>query len=327
MKSPNPFQAHVLRLAGNFASASRKRSLLVLIYHRVVPEADPLLPDEPDAAGFAAQMDTVARSFNVLPLVDGVRRLYSGRLPRRAVCVTFDDGYANNFDVALPILKMHGIPATVFVAPAFLSGGRMFNDTVIEALRRAPAELDLEDIGFGRLTLPDAASRVQAIAKILPTLKYRPQHERLALSETIAERVGVALPSDLMMTEDQVRRLHENGIEVGAHTMTHPILTNLEEPMARREIVDSKARLEAIVGSPVVSFAFPNGRPGRDYQAQHVRLVQAAGFELAVSTAWGAATPTSDLFQIPRIAPWDRTALRFGLRMIRAFGERSPQSV
>jgi peptidoglycan/xylan/chitin deacetylase (PgdA/CDA1 family) len=288
---------------------------------------DPLLPDEPDATDFSAQMDMIGRNFRVLPLREAVQRLRSGSLPARSVCITFDDGYANNCDVALPILKARSIPATVFVAPGFLSGGRMFNDTVIEAVRRAPAELDLTREGLGRHVLADDAARVRAIAAILPALKYLPQAERLRRAAAVAERVGARLPDDLMMTDDQVRRLHREGIEIGAHTMNHPILANTDEVTARREIVDSKERLEEMIGARVSSFAYPNGGPTRDYTTRDVHLAREAGFDVAVSTAWGAATPQRDPLQIPRVAPWDRTAMRFAIRMVRAFVQRDPASV
>ena len=73
-----------------------------------------------------------------------------------------------------------------------------------------------------------------------------------------------------------------------------------------------------------MSFAYPNGKPGRDYTPRDVALARDAGFELAVSTAWGAANRARDPFQIPRVAPWDRDALRFGLRLARAYRQRTP---
>lgn len=324
MNRLNPLQSVLLRSAGTVTSGLGASSLLVLIYHRVLPEPDPLLPDEPDATGFAAQLDVIGSLFNVLPLAEAVRRLRAGQLPARAVCITFDDGYANNCEVALPVLKSRDMPATVFVAPGFLSGGRMFNDTVIEAVRRASCELDLTREGFGRYELPDDSARIRAIAAILPVLKYLPQAERMRRAAAIAERVGAELPDDLMMTEEQVRRLHGEGIGIGAHTVNHPILANVDEATARREIVESKSRLAEMIGAPITTFAYPNGGPARDYTARDVMLAREAGFELAVSTAWGAATAATDPLQIPRIAPWDRTAFRFGARMVRAQMERRP---
>jgi peptidoglycan/xylan/chitin deacetylase (PgdA/CDA1 family) len=309
------------------APGGRFGSLLVLIYHRVLARPDPLLADEPDTAAFAAQMDLIGGLFNVLPLPEAARRLASRSLPPRAVCITFDDGYANNADIAAPLLAARGMPATFFVATGFLDGGRMWNDTVIETLRRAPADLDLRGIGLGRHALPDMAARRQVAGTLLVQLKYLEPRERLDKAEALAAIVGAALPRDLMMSESQVRQLRALGMDVGAHSVTHPILAGIDEALARREIEGSRSRLEDIVGAPVQSFAYPNGRPGTDYLRSHVHMVRAAGFQIAVSTAWGAATVDTDPLQVPRVAPWDRSAGRYALRMLKAYTERRPATV
>ena len=118
--------------------AGRRARLSVLIFHRVLPRPDPLFPGVIDAAGFDAICRWVKGWFNVLALDDAARRLRDGSLPERALAITFDDGYADNHDVALPILLRHGLPATFFIATGFLDGGRMWNDTVIESIRRTP---------------------------------------------------------------------------------------------------------------------------------------------------------------------------------------------
>src|SRR5580765_5766503 len=124
----------------------RTPRLSVLAYHRVLAERDPLLSDVPSAAEFEHRMRWVKANFDVLPLGAAVRALREGRLPRRALSITFDDGYADNFGIALPILKRLGLPACFFVATSFLDGGCMFNDVVIGALRAAPGpDLDLDD--------------------------------------------------------------------------------------------------------------------------------------------------------------------------------------
>jgi peptidoglycan/xylan/chitin deacetylase (PgdA/CDA1 family) len=328
MRSLSALQSILVRAVSSVNSGrERNAALLVLIFHRVMATHDPLLASEPDADTFAAQMRLIAQNFNVLRLTDGIERLQGGRLPRRAVCVTFDDGYANNYDIALPILSAHGIPATVFVAPAFLNGGRMFNDTIIESLRRAPAELDLRAEQIGVLRLGDLQSRSQAVEKVIAQLKHLPPQQRWEAAERISARCGAQLPNDLMMSDRQVRELHRAGIEIGAHTMTHPILTRVDAETARREIADSKARLEQIIGTRVASFAYPNGKPARDYDATHVAMVKECGFDFALSTAWGAATSRSDYYQVPRIAPWDPSAFRYGARMARAYRQREHERV
>src|SRR6185295_2112486 len=115
---------------------------------------DPVASGTVDAAAFDWQMECLSRCFRVLPLSEAVERLRQGTLPGRAACVTFDDGYADNAEVALPILRRHGLCATFFVATGFLDGGIMFNDRVIEAVRGAPgAQLDLTPLGLGRFDI------------------------------------------------------------------------------------------------------------------------------------------------------------------------------
>lgn len=318
------FESGLVRLAAALLSRSgRAASLVVMIYHRVLEAPDPLLPGEPDAPTFAAQIKLIAKHFNVLGLRDAAARLRSGSLPARTVCITFDDGYANNSEIAAPILAEHGVPATMFIATGYLNGGRMFNDTVIEAIRRAPqGDLDLREQGLSQVSLTDAASRIRAAGDIISRLKYLEPSERVRRADRLAEHIGASLPDDLMMTDAQVRKLAGLGFEIGAHTVNHPILASVDEAAAWTEITQSRQRLEELTGAGIPSFAYPNGKPLQDYRREHVALVRKAGFEVAVSTAWGAATGEGDALQIPRIAPWDKSARRYAARMVRAYRQR-----
>lgn len=294
--------------------------LSILIYHRVLAETDPLQPDIPDAALFDHQMRLLARQFRPLPLLDAVRRLREGSLPARAVCVTFDDGYADNAAIALPLLQAAGVPATFFVATGYLEGGRMFNDTVFEVIRRLPAGRHTLDEVPGlnaSLTIDDGAgSRIAAAHALISCIKYLEPADRQAVVERLAARVR-GLPDDLMMSHGQVRALHQAGMEVGGHTVSHPILTRTPVDMARTEIADGRAQLEAMLDAPVRSFAYPNGKPGADYGPEHVAIVKALGFDCAVVTSPGVSVAATDSFQLARFTPWDRSALRFQLRMLR----------
>jgi peptidoglycan/xylan/chitin deacetylase (PgdA/CDA1 family) len=261
-------------------------------------------------------MRWVAANFDVLPLPDAVRALREDRLPKRALSITFDDGYADNHDLALPVLRRLGISATFFIATGYLDGGCMFNDIVIESVRAAPGpELDLEDLRLGRHPLGSDEERVRAIARILDRLKRWHPDSRHAVACQLAERAGATVPTDLMMTSGMVRALATAGMAIGAHTVTHPILAQIELDEARAEISDSRRRLEEITGAPVRLFAYPNGKPLHDYRPEHARLVRDLGFDAAVSTAWGAAGAGDDLYQIPRFTPWDRPNWRYGLRL------------
>jgi peptidoglycan/xylan/chitin deacetylase (PgdA/CDA1 family) len=295
--------------------------LSILIFHRVLPEADPLFPDEMHARRFDSLLGWLAQWSNVLPLTEAVDKLRSGTLPARAVAITFDDGYADNLTVAQPILARHRMSATVFVAPTYLDGGIMFNDVVTEAVRAYGGSiLDLAPLGLGTHPTDSLEARRKAIQVILMNVKYLPLEERTHRVDEIAAIAGVTPRRDLMMTREQVGQLHKAGVGLGGHTASHPILAQLDPEQARAEIVEGKRQVEAIIDEPISLFAYPNGKPGKDYLAEHVAMVREAGFTAALSTAVGAARAGDDPFQLPRFTPWDRTALRFGLRLLRNMG-------
>lgn len=301
---------------------TRAGRLLILIYHRVRPHPDPMFPGEVDADRFDWHLSLLRRHCRPIALRDAVRGLYDDLLPPRSVAVTFDDGYADNVTVALPILQRHGIPATFFIAPGFLDGGRMWNDSIIEAVRRAPGKsLDLTDFGHGVVVVGAEASRRRIAELIIGTVKHLAPQARLDHVNQLCRRIGVDLPVDLMMTTGQVRLLVDSGQQIGAHTMTHPILRTLSDDLARAEIQLSRQALERITGRPVRAFAFPNGRPGDDYTERDCDLVRDLGFEFALSTRPGAASSRSDVYQLPRFTPWDPKPWRWLMRLLWMFGK------
>ena len=314
-------------VASLLSPAGKRASLLVLTYHRVLAEPDPLLSDEPDVVRFSGQMNLLSSLFNVLPLSEAVQRLKLNSLPERAVCITFDDGYANNLEFALPILKARKLPATVFVSTGFIGGKIMWNDMIIEVIRAAKEELDLGHLNLGVYSLADNKHRRDAINNLISRLKYINPDERLQALRQIADHAGANIKKDIMMSESQLKELHHSGIELGAHTVNHPILSRLEDTLAFNEIKNSKGVLEDITGEAITCFAYPNGRPAKDYEARHVRMVKDLGFKSAVSTAWGATQRNSDVLQLPRIAPWDRTSTGYITRMLKAYLDPTADTV
>lgn len=294
--------------------------LTILFYHRVLPQPDPLRPGESHAALFDRQMALLARCFRPMALGDAIAALREDRLPPRACCVTFDDGYADNLTVALPILQRYAIPASVFVATDYLDGGRMFNDAIIDCIGavRAP-QLDLRPLDLGLLTLGSVEERRAAVASILRVIRYLPPRERDERVRAIVSAAGIApLSRDLMLTTPQLRQLAHAGIDIGGHTMSHAMLTTLTDEEAASEIGGGKRVLEELLDRPVRHFAYPNGVPQRDYHRGHAELVKRLGFDLALSTARGvAAAERLDAFQLPRYAPWGQSTLALSARLAR----------
>jgi peptidoglycan/xylan/chitin deacetylase (PgdA/CDA1 family) len=308
----------VLRLPLSLLSPAGERGRLsILIFHRVLARPDPLSPDEPDVVEFEAQMRWVRSWFNVLPLGAAIDRLYAGTIPPRALAITFDDGYADNEELAAPILARLGLSATFFISTGYLGGGIMWNDRVIEAVRACPGDsLDVSAAGLGRHAVATSGERRAAIAALLKAIKHFDPPQRDAATAAIVAAAGGRPSPALMMQPEQVRRLRALGMDIGAHTVSHPILTRLDAEQAADEMSVGKRALEQLLDEPVELFAYPNGVPGQDYAAEHVAMANACGFRAAVSTAWGAASARSDRFQLPRFTPWDRARWRYGARLL-----------
>lgn len=246
------------------------KSLTVVNYHRIDDpqraDFDSFIPNvSATPEEFNRQMDYLAKWFNVVSLQQVMEWLDGQReLPPYAALITFDDGYLDNYKTAYPILRQHNFPALIF-----LTTGHIGTDT--------PFYWDLAAYCFrhsqkDRLTFPDgrteawsnAEQRNQVSKNWVESLKALPQNAKQVLVESLPEALGVAVPEGffrkLMMNWDQVRELQKGGIEFGAHTIHHPILTRISLDQVREEVEGSKSKIEAELGEPVWSFAYPNGQ-------------------------------------------------------------------
>lgn len=303
------------------APAGERSRLSVFYFHRTPAEPDPLLPSEPDARMFDRILGWIGSQFRVLDPLEACDRLYDGTLPSRPAVISFDDGYRDNFTVAFPILQRHRMRAAFFVATGFLDGAMMFNDRVIEAVRRSSAgSITVADPEGRPVRLPAGSDieRRQAIDAILHAVKHlQPQlrEERVAQLEheagTAPQRSD---PAAKMMDPDQVARLHRAGMRIGGHTRTHPILVKLDDGAARTEIDGGLEDLAGITGERPSLFAYPNGRRETDFDARHVGMLGESGVRFAFTTHPGVATREASKLELPRFTPWDRSKYRFAAR-------------
>lgn len=303
----------------------RNARLTVLTFHRVLSQPDPLEPDTPDSVDFERQVRWLQQQFNLLPLSEGCDRLFDGTLPARAAAISIDDGYRDNFDIALPLLKRLGVPATFFIATRFLNGSAMFNDRLNEALRRTRLErLDAGRLGLPVLPIADMRQKLVALRALVRAVKYRALAEREALVAHVEGLCEVEPLSDMMMDARQLRAMLDAGMELGGHTRNHPILRVLPDSEAYDEIAGSHDDLLRITGRAPRLFAFPNGRLGDDFDARHAAMARRAGFDYAFTTESGAAHRNTDPMQIPRFATWSSDRLRFQLRLVRNLHQSAP---
>ncbi len=311
--------------------------VVILLYHRVVElGSDPQwLSVSPER--FAEHLQIIRSRYPVMSLRSLVDRMMSGNLPRRAVVITFDDGYADNFYMAKPLLEQYEIPATVFVTAGSVGKSEEFWWDDLDRILLQPgtlpamiqASVDGEEyqqnlgavseygVDFYRMhqhwtvLSPDNPTERQIAYRRLCQLVYSLSVDRRQdVQRQLWQQFGsgsVGRDTHRVMNPQEVAQLAANGlIEVGAHTMSHLSLAAQPIAVQRSEIQQSKARLEEILGQPVTSFAYPFGSP-TDYSTDTVDLVQEAGFRLACSNFGGVVTRQSDRFQLPRflVRNWD----------------------
>lgn len=299
-------------------AAVGKNKLSIVIYHQVFEQTDPMRPSEPDAKTFDWQMSLLSKYFTPISLTSAMDHLEQGTLPSNAVCVTFDDGYLNNLEVAQPILEKYQIPATVYIATGFSTGQNMWNDRLIDLFAdQALSRFSLEALGASPMDVSDWDSRRSAAYSLIPQIKYRDYQERQKLIDALYVENNVQSAPRKMMTPDEIRKLSSLGVDIGAHTVDHPILQSQDEQEQLRQIQTSKETLENWLQKPVTGFAYPNGKPVKDYGESAVEIVKKLGFRYAVSTRWGNSTKYTNPFELNRFTPWDNSELRFHTRMIR----------
>jgi peptidoglycan/xylan/chitin deacetylase (PgdA/CDA1 family) len=292
-----------------------EKKLFVLMYHRILSQPDILESGAISLEKFEWQMQLLAEYFNVLPLDKALSGLQEGTIPSRAVCITFDDGYADNYTNALPVLTRYQLPATFFMTSGFLAGGLMWNDRIRESLRIISAdELDLTQFGLACYGIGTPLQKAICSQAITSKVKYFVDQEKEDCIRHIESLAG-PLPNNIMMSAAQLKLLHASGMEIGGHTVTHPILSKLGDAEVKKEIADNKATLEALLGTTLRFFAYPNGKVGHDYLLKHIEIIKECGYQAALSSRWAVANKNSDIWQLPRCMPSESTPAKFMLRM------------
>lgn len=266
----------------------------ILMYHRVHPDRD-VLSVSPER--FALHMRVVRECFAPLSLSELTLHLRRGRpLPPRALVVTFDDGYRDNYTHAFPVLKAYGIPATFFVTTGLIGERRHFWwDRVRQGLKpEAAVSAAWPELG-DRLRGRSRAEQVALVEEALKRVATVEARDRLELlcAPVVPETRGT-------MTWAELKEMAEAGMEIGSHTVTHPILANQDPAEAAWEVRHSKEVLERELGREVAHFAYPNG--GRDdFSPALMRQIEAAGYVSACSTLEGFVSKRSDPFSLERI--------------------------
>jgi peptidoglycan/xylan/chitin deacetylase (PgdA/CDA1 family) len=296
--------------------ARRAPGFLVLKYHRVNDDADAFFPAQATEV-FQRHMAFIARTYLVLPIEELVERMNRGALPRNGLAITFDDGYRDNLTHAAPVLARYGLPATIFIASGFVGGkvvpwfdrvAQAFKATRVAAYRTPWGE----EVGLG--TTED---RIAGLGRVLEHMKRLSDDDLRSLVERVWVELGVTGEGafkNLMLSWDDVHALGGLGFRIGAHTVTHPILSRVSRGRVEAEVRDSRAMIAAACGRPPLAFAYPNGGSA-DYTEMVGRVVREAGFTCAATTRFGVNTTETPRYELRRGGPWEDDLSTFALKL------------
>jgi peptidoglycan/xylan/chitin deacetylase (PgdA/CDA1 family) len=288
---------------------------LILGYHRIADvDWDPFgMTVRPQY--FAEQLEVLRSKARPIALRDLVEGLGSGKLPRRCVAVTFDDGYADNLGNAKPLLERFGIPATVFVVTGCLGREFWWNELQrILARDTLPRSFLLQVDGRAyeaRVDAAPGAARDALVTSLADLVRDLSEHSRRRVLDQLWAWSGPKPDGDpraRAMTEGEILTLASGGlIDLGSHTIGHPSLATLSRLQQECEIRGSKERLESLLGRAVTSFAYPNG----SWSAETLAIVRQAGFERACASHSDVAWHATDPYRLPRFWVPDYRGSRF----------------
>jgi peptidoglycan/xylan/chitin deacetylase (PgdA/CDA1 family) len=305
-------------IAFPFVQRKKVRNLQILVYHRVNDEGDALFPAMPTGQ-FARQMEYLSTHCSPCSLDEAVVRLARNDLPEKAVVVTFDDGYRDNFVHAFPILRRCNIPATIFLATGAIGSGKMiWHDRVFGAFRKTKVAALEHFPGIeNNCPLNTLEDRQAAQARVLQLLWELADEERLERIDRLEQCLGIddeETATGLMLGWNEVSAMAESGISFGSHTISHPILSKLPERRLREEIEESKRIIENKIRRPITGFAYPVGRK-QDFNDRVKAIVREAGYRCALTTVFGVNEVGQDLFELRRGTPWETEISSFATKL------------
>ena len=286
--------------------------LRILAYHRVAELRDTPAVDSRSVsvtpAGFTRQMKHLARNYHVISMLQLLNEVENEiPLPKRAVLITFDDAYADFAETAWPILKRLGLPATLFVPTAYPDHPELafWWDRLYQAFQ-ATAKAELRGTPFGPLPLGNSEEKRRALRMVQNHVPTVPDDEAMKLVDSICDQLGEKhVCSGSVLTWDQLRQLDREGLTLGSHTRTHPVMTQVRLDRIREEIRASQADLKREIGIALPIFCYPNG----NHNDAVISILRDEAIRLAFTTLSGPnKSQTLDSLRLRRIVITPRTS-------------------
>jgi peptidoglycan/xylan/chitin deacetylase (PgdA/CDA1 family) len=307
-----------LRLVAGKLQNRLSPGTLILLYHRIAdlsvdPQSLSVTP-----AHFDEHLQVLSRTTKPLSLSSLVQSLKSSQVTKHGTVITFDDGAADNLHNAKPILERYHLPATVFVATEYSKGEREFWWDELERLVLIPGELPEKlslkingtNLNWNLEPLDAASARQTLYQQLGDFLRPMSAAQRFEVIGELQQWSGGGTKprqTHRALSPQEIRQLADGGlVEIGAHTVTHPVLSALPITQQEQEIRQSKTQLEEILNQPIKSFAYPYGTKD-DYTHETVELVRQAKYTCACSNYMGVTQPKTPRYELPRfvVRDWD----------------------
>jgi len=276
----------------------------IIMYH-MIPEKPEGFPGEVTKGDFETHIAHLARNYTIISLNEFVGKIRKRESLAGCVVITFDDGFKDNYQNAYPVLKRYNAPATIFLttgriedgeAPWFIKFRHLFMKT-----EKSYLKFSLNDVMLD-LPLATRMEKKAAATKVMLHLQKLPDSQRIEIADKLCKELAVDDSKEiegLMLSWDEIREMSENGIDFGAHTINHPVLSRLPVGKAEEEIAQSKLIIEKKLGRQVTSFAYPFGKKDQ-YNEDTIKILKKLSFDCAVTTELGPTDLNADLFEVNR---------------------------
>jgi peptidoglycan/xylan/chitin deacetylase (PgdA/CDA1 family) len=289
--SENIFQFPLFKRFLKDSLTPSKNTIRILAYHKVIDfnednyEFD-LGIISANREKFIREIEYLKKNYNLINFKDlAEMEDAGGSLPPNLLIITFDDGYFDNYDIVYPILKEFGINATIYLVVNHIDTKEIFWwEKLVYLLKKSKVD-HLEIDGLNIKTKHFQKNKEQLIQKILWNIREAKNNIRLKILDEIEDKLEVKLDDGKIdnryifpLTWEQVKEMQQYGIEFGSHTLTHPILSSLNDDDLKKEIVDSKNILEEKIGEKVISIAYPAGFEYA-YNESVIRYAKLAGYK------------------------------------------------
>lgn len=263
------------------------------------------LHDEKSQEQFEQTLLWFKSRYNLVSINELRDHIYNGRPLKNACMLSVDDGWRSTYDVIYPVMKKHNVPFTIFVSPHVMETGMNFWYYTL----RFCNENEIKDILIRRGYFAEDVRKYPA-ELILKEILIDDVYDVLEEYLSTHPEVKIKIPRGFMNTEEVLELHHSGLVEVGAHTIIHPILKAEDDIRAHKEIVESVDKLSDILDKKVTSFAYPNGIENVDYSVRDEQIAKEAGINMAFSVDPGIITSKTNSLSIPR---WGSMArLKFG---------------